>query len=652
VAFYSTLAFQPILFSSGNLHFDRLILLTAAMMNQTCVAYSGPSTTAAQMPDATQLNPQLALLDVFFPGFSVLSTAIYKYSKIDLNIYFPVLLFIGVLIFASTYINTWVWEMIDAYLMSTADVRIDDEMYNMLMSWIANQSFAKRSRRFVANTNLNSRMWFLWREFDEDSTQDEAMVEFDESGNAISTGGKGKKEKKVLFTPSFGTHFFWYKKRLLIFRRQQDTRQTGWGPVSEREEISVSCFGRNPTILKDLLDDCRQDFLKNDINRTVIYRGGLKSGTSEVAWTRCVSRVSRPFSTVVLDEAVKQSLIEDMRDYLHPYTRRWYANRGIPYRRGYLLYGPPGTGKSSLSFAIAGYFKLKIYIVSLNSLAMNEENLGQLFSELPQQCVVLLEDIDTAGLTHTRKAPAEQEAEEAKPLVTVVPGGSTTANPANPPTTPPSGGRISLSGLLNILDGVASQEGRVLIMTTNHIEKLDEALIRPGRVDMMVKFDLASTQMITTIFRSIFATLEGDIPPSAKPLPSIRVPSSLSKSDIAVRLIEDEKKKAEELASFLEMKKKEEEKVARLGEEFAAQIPSLTFSPAEIQGFLLKWKRMPEMAVKEAAAWVEKTKAEKQKKAKEEKDKEEEEKKEESEKERKEAEEKAEEERILMEVGV
>jgi mitochondrial chaperone BCS1 len=54
----------------------------------------------------------------------------------------------------------------------------------------------------------------------------------------------------------------------------------------------------------------------------------------------------------------------------------------------------------SKSFAIAGYFKLKIYIVSLNSPAMNEENLGTLFSELPKQCIVLLEDIDTAGLTH------------------------------------------------------------------------------------------------------------------------------------------------------------------------------------------------------------------------------------------------------------
>jgi chaperone BCS1 len=284
---------------------------------------------------------------------------------------------------------------------------------------------------------------------------------------------------------------------------------------------------------------------------------------------------------------------------------------------------------------------------------MNEETLGQLFSELPKQCVVLLEDIDTAGLTHTRKTPGETE-EEAKPLVTIVPGGTTAINPANPPTAPTNNnGRISLSALLNILDGVASQEGRVLIMTTNHIEKLDEALIRPGRVDMTIKFDLANTQMITTIFRSIFATLEGDIPPSAKTLPKIRVPSSsLSKAEISLRAIEDEKKKAEEEAAFLARKKIEEEKVARLGEEFAALIPTMTFSPAEIQGFLLKHKRMPEVAVKEAPAWAEKTKAEKQKKAKEEKEKEEEEKKEETEKERKAAEEKAEEERIMLEVGV
>jgi chaperone BCS1 len=291
---------------------------------------------------------------------------------------------------------------------------------------------------------------------------------------------------------------------------------------------------------------------------------------------------------------------------------------------------------------------LKIYIVSLNSLAMNEENLGTLFSELPKQCVVLLEDIDTAGLTHARKTPNET-VEEAKPLITTVPA-TTIINPNNPPTNN-GGGRISLSALLNILDGVASQEGRVLIMTTNHIEKLDEALIRPGRVDMTIKFDLANTQMITTIFRSIFATLEGDIPASAKPSSaiSIRSPSiTISKAETSRLQLEDEKKKAEEEAAFLALKKREDEKVSRLGEEFAALIPTMTFSPAEIQGYLLKHKRQPEIAVKEAPAWVEKMKEEKKKKAKEEEEKE----SEENAEKRKAAEQKAEEERILMEVGV
>jgi chaperone BCS1 len=577
---------------------------------------------------SAQLNPQTALLDAFFPGFSLLSTALLKYSKIDLTLYFPTLIAIGLMVFASQYLNTWLWEFADQYLMCTADIRIDDEMYNMVMAWIANQQFTKRSRRFVANTNLNSRMWFLWQEFNEDNGEDEIGVEFDENDQPIAPK-KGKKDKKVQFTPSFGTHYFWYKKRLLIFRRSKDNQQTGWGPVSEREEISLCSFGRDSTILKELLDECRSSFMKNDENRTIIYRGGLKSGTSEPAWTRCVSRVSRPFSTVVLDEDVKKSLLEDMRDYLHPYTRRWYSNRGIPYRRGYLLYGPPGTGKSSLSFAIAGYFKLKIYIVSLNSLAMNEENLGTLFTELPKQCVVLLEDIDTAGLTHTRDNPSTTE--EAKPLVTIVPTGT------NPTSLPPpsSGGRISLSALLNIIDGVASQEGRILIMTTNHLEKLDEALIRPGRVDMTVKFDLANTHMITTIFRSIFATLEGDIPPSAKgrKIP-IRTPTKLSPIEIsngqtvASKLIEEEKKRVEdELKEFLARKKIEEEKVHKLGEEIATLIPSMTFSPAEIQGYFLKHKRQPEVAVREAAAWVERMKLEKKKKAKEEKEKEEREKK-------------------------
>lgn len=310
-----------------------------------------------------------------------------------------------------------------------------------------------------------------------------------------------------------------------------------------------------------------------------------------------------------------------------------------------------GTGKSSLSFAIAGYFKLKIYIVSLNNPAMSEENLGTLFTELPKQCVVLLEDIDTAGLTHTRDAPGA----DPKPLVNLSPS-TTTAVPGAPPVT---AGRISLSALLNILDGVASQEGRVLIMTTNHIEKLDEALIRPGRVDMNIRFDLANTDMINTIFRGIYATLEGDVPTTGA-LANLELRKSgksapdvvLSKKERAIANAKKAEEALKEKARMEEKKKVEDEKVSRLGQAFADLIPTMTFSPAEVQGYLLKHKRQPEIAVKEAAEWVVKTladrKKEKAKKAKEEAERVEKEKLEEEKKKLEEAKEKLEAEKTKL----
>lgn len=582
-------------------------------MNQTFSNYSPGG--SADYHGAVAFSPQVAILDTLIPGFSLFSTALNKYTGIDLNVYIPAFLVLGLLIFAYHYVSEWMGSFWSRYLMSTADIRIDDEMYNMVMAWIAKQKFAQKSRHFVANTNLNSRMWWLFRDDDENGDDDS------DAPDTLSARLKGKDQKKVQFTPSFGTHYFWFKGYPMIFSRTEDTRQSGWSTISERENISISCFSRNPNIVKELLDECRAAFVKSDENKTIIYRGGLKPGSSEPTWTRSVSRVSRPFSTVVLDADVKQKVLDDMTDYLNPQTRRWYSNRGIPYRRGYLLWGPPGTGKSSLSFAIAGYFKLKIYIVSLNSMSMNEENLGTLFSELPQRCVVLLEDIDTAGLTHTREDPIPEK-EVPKVLIPVVPG--TTVVPPKPAD---SNSRISLSALLNIIDGVAATEGRILIMTTNHLDKLDDALIRPGRVDMTIKFDLANTEMIETIFRGIFVTLEGDKAPSNSKNSLVQTrtpPLSGRKAEKAAEI-----QALEEAAAAAELEKEriiEEEKISKLAKEFAAIIPSMTFSPAELQGHLLKWKRDPEGAVNNAAEWVSSTITEKKKREREEREKEEKEK--------------------------
>lgn len=568
---------------------------------------------SAQFPNGAVPNPRFVLLDYFFPGFSMFTSALHTYLGIDLNFYIPLLVAIFGLNFVWSYFSTSAWAWIDEYLMSSFRVRTDDEIYNMLMLWISRQKFSQNSRRFLVNTDLYSRSSYIWGGSNDDSDDEDGDEE-------ISVDILGPKQT-LHYTPSFGSHLFWYKGWPLFFERHQNQQQINFQSASEREELSISCFGRNPRLLKELLLEARQMYLKKDERKTLIYRSSSGSAYGgEPYWQRSMSRPNRPFSTVILSEKMKQDLIDDAADYLNPATRRWYANRGIPYRRGYLLYGPPGTGKSSLSLALAGYFRMKIYIVSLSSINATEEGLTSLFSNLPTRCLVLLEDIDTAGLTHTREEPDATPAPDSNPN-----------SPKPPSTNTGSGGRLSLSGLLNILDGVASQEGRLLIMTTNHIDKLDKALIRPGRVDMIVPFSLADKTMTESIFRAIYAPFESEISATELAL------GSKSGTSTPKRIEPDEEAKERWARQHAEIS----QRIEVLSVQFSAKIPEHEFSPAEIQGLLLKHKRSPDDALEAADDWVIQTRKDKKEKEVQEAEKRRKEQEEEEKKAKAEAEEKA-----------
>ncbi|KAI0204588.1 BCS1 N terminal-domain-containing protein [Astrocystis sublimbata] len=551
---------------------------------------SYPSGTAdspfQHAPSPTGPPTQLALLDWFFPGFSVFAGLVQRSLGVNLNLYIPLLLLTGALVVCWNYTSQYLWDKVEDYFMSVVDIRTDDEIYNILMAWVANQQFSRGARRFVVNTTLSSRSWFL-RRWDDDEDEEEEFGD-DEAPE--------RKTKKALsYTPSFGSHYFWYRGRLLLFKRTANREQNSFMLVSEREEISISCFGRDPYILKELLLEARQKYLEREQHKTQIYRGTNKI-SSEPSWQRCMSRVSRPFSTVILDEKTKKKLIDDVSDYLNPKTQRWYANRGIPYRRGYLLHGPPGTGKSSLSLALAGFFKMRIYIVSLSSVNASEDILGNLFAELPRKCVVLLEDIDSAGLTHTREEDegsnqsTHTDNDDDNNSNNEMEPGQVTSGNGNTNKHNNDISRLSLSGLLNILDGVASQEGRILIMTTNHPERLDKALIRPGRVDLTIEFGLADEYMTTNIFRNIFTYLEGDDGPEA---------NQYTVLDAEERKVAMEKKKKERAA--------QDAKVDELAKTFAAKIPAFEFSPAELQGHLMKNKYSPQTAIDTVDEFIEST---------------------------------------------
>ncbi|RTE68445.1 hypothetical protein BHE90_017177 [Fusarium euwallaceae] len=293
-------------------------------------------------------------------------------------------------------------------------------------------------------------------------------------------------------------------------------------------------------------------------------------------------RPVRPMETVILEQAGKRRVFMDMNEFLDPRTYQWYASRGIPIRRGYLLHGPPGTGKSSFSFALAGSFGIPIYVINLQDSTLNEESLVYLPTQLPRRCIILLEDIDTAGLRRPENESKDETVSKAKK--------KKRQGKKRPPSavTHDMPERISLSALLNAIDGVASHEGRVLIVTTNKPEDLDETLVRPGRIDMQVAFKLASRKQATELFGRMYSGFQ---PKFEK-----------------VEITEDE---TEHIAAT-----DRGEELGSLSEEFGKLIPEEVFSPAQIQGFLLKRKDDPSKALAEVADWIKASVQQKESKSK------------------------------------
>ena len=569
------------------------------------------NTTVVKLPTI----PLAPLLESFVPGLSIVSSLFSSYYNVDITHYLSIVLLLGALSWSINYSKTVLWGYVQEYFISTAEVRLDDEMFNYLMYWVSKQNLSKSSARFVAGTKTSSDLVYAEDDSDDgvqgDDDDEEGLNEdFDKHWTKLM---QRDKIKTIHYTPSNGMHIFRYKGRFLAFTREKSDQQILYR-VSQAEQIYISCLGRNSRIIKDLLEEAQRTYMEKDGTKTVIYRG---SGLGmDVYWVRCLSRPPRPLSTVVLDEGQKRMLTSDMREYLHPRSRRWYSNRGIPYRRGYLLTGPPGTGKTSLCFALAGLFSLSIYVVSLNAKSLTEDSLATLFRDLPWRCIVLLEDIDAAGLTNKRSDDTPNEAEKDSNLPnqakegTVANGTTSSETPAAP--TPPTG--ISLSAFLNIIDGVASGEGRILVMTTNHIEKLDPALLRPGRVDMTIGFGFAETHTIRGLFKAIYVSLEADKPKKRHEMNGSALihekPKTTSSAGTKAPMASPDSSTDPTRYRY---HGKSDEEIDILATDFSNRMPSGEFTPAEIQGYLLKYKRDPEAAIEKIEEWMDSTRLEREK---------------------------------------
>lgn len=321
--------------------------------------------------------------------------------------------------------------------------------------------------------------------------------------------------------------------------------------------------------LMRFVKECHAYKLENGAGSTNIYfSSGKMDPYSGQLWST-VAKARRQLDTVDMDETLKNELVSDAEYYYSDESKKFFADCGIPYRRGYLFYGPPGTGKTSFSAALAGHLNCDLYLINLATGDVSDGHLHRLFLALPRKCVVVIEDIDSCGIGREQGPASKKYSHKLHPgMPNGIPDVMATPLPPGPPMVPPPPPKrnmVTLSGLLNAIDGNASAEGRLLIMTSNNPDILDEALTRPGRIDMKVCFG----KMLPMALRDIFKRLIG-------------------RAAIASGKYTDYQ--IEEYASC-----------------FSTRVPEDTFTPAQVQNFLQNCRGDPIKAMQGVDDWVEKT---------------------------------------------
>lgn len=286
-----------------------------------------------------------------------------------------------------------------------------------------------------------------------------------------------------------------------------------------------------------------------------------------------------------------------------------------------------------------------MYIVSLSRSGLDDTGLSELISALPERCIALMEDIDAAFHHGLNREPTQTSDDPQQ-------------NPDLQRTGPPAptGNRVSLSGLLNALDGIGAQEGRVLFATTNKYSSLDPALCRPGRMDLHIEFKLASRFQAEELFKRFYAPsstasrqstenkhatsekrenghVNGEAPraedlidlsestsqvqtspdasPSSSPA-SLPSPSPSEKTETSSPSDTSESKPTYVgVVHRGHAPKLSRDRIDELAAQFALAVPERQLSMASLQGFLMTHKTTPFAAVADIGAWVEKEASEK-----------------------------------------
>jgi chaperone BCS1 len=272
---------------------------------------------------------------------------------------------------------------------------------------------------------------------------------------------KANKEMKPTFTPNNSTFVIRYGgKNLMVSCNQERMDKMEWGFGLHFATITISGIFAKRTIgclLQEAMDKYSSDRSPGSVG-IFIKRG--YDGIGEINEV-----YPKPLNSLIYKGHKQKKIKRDIDEFLS--NEKWYRDRGIPYKRCFCLYGPPGTGKTSLVLSIALEFRRDIYLLDLCS-CKEEEDLIRAIALAPANAIVVVEDADR--------------------------------------TLAKSDLRLSISSLLNILDGPFTRKGLLLFMTTNHIERIDPAILRDGRIDVKEEIGHAGKREVEAYLRLFYNT--------------------------------------------------------------------------------------------------------------------------------------------------
>lgn len=332
-----------------------------------------------------------------------------------------------------------VWSYIRRRCSFSATVEHTDPLYKYIDEYLG-ATYPHKFRRVEVEIK-DPNKWYTEEEWGED-------------GSSRSVVAGTRPELKISHDNDYV--IFWSKYRRITASKTKEKLEAAKGTYDmfRRAYTFSGLFAKHSilTLLEQLrVEGVAKDKAAREAKKVISYKNHASHGN----WNYSTPIEGKTFDSIFLEQ--KKEIIADLDDFLA--KKNLYAKFRVPFKRGYLFYGAPGNGKSATVLAIANYLKYDIY--ALNVTALYPESFRDCIEKIPPNSIVLVEDID--GYYDKRK-PIEQN-------------------------------KIAFSQFINALSGVEKKENILTIFTTNHVEKLDPALIRDGRCDKHIEFKNPSKEI-------------------------------------------------------------------------------------------------------------------------------------------------------------